>query len=243
MKSRIITSILAIALLSSCQSNSNASKDEASVSATQEEAANKTQRKIVRKPVNIPSEFSYITNIGSVDIIFSHGDYNMEVEGDSALIEYIKTNFDSNLLTISLKSDANTDYNMYGNANNTKLYITAPQLQCVSICNTGNFECTDTWQCDDIQIGILGTGGVKLNNVECKTFLIDATGKGNVSIDHLKADVATLNSRSSGTFNIDCDVNDFTIINDGEQTINLTGKVRQKSVSNKEDKKLNDQTE
>lgn len=241
MNKTLITSLAFLLCLASCTTKTATDKPNDS-NATDKQQASAAKRNIVKKHISIPREFTHITNIGSVDIIFSHGDYSMEVEGDSGLIEYITTDFDCNLLTVSLKSDANPDYNIYGNDNSVKLHISAPTIKCINICGIGGFECTDKILEDDLQIGMLGTGNVKLKDVESKTFLIESTGSGNISIEHLKAETATLNSRNEGSFTIDCDVNDFTIINAGEQKISLTGTIHTKTIYNKEDKNLQDST-
>lgn len=242
MNTRTLITIASISLLAACGKNSNKNSETQDSAIVQEQKTEVRKTNIIRKAIIIPHDFSYITNIGSIDIIYSQGDYSIEVEGDSALLEYVNTNFDSNLLTVSIKSDANTDYNYYGNQNNIKMFISAPELHCISICSTGGFDCDDTLNGDDVQIGVLGTGNIHMKDLKCKSLLIESTGDGDVSIDHLTADVATLNSRSSSTFTIDCDVKDFAIINEGKQTINLSGTIEKKTISNKKDKKLNDKT-
>lgn len=246
MNKRTIGILLGISLLASCSSNNATTKSEATSETggtkQEEQMPAKKERAIVRKHVNIPREFSYITNISSADIIFTPGDYSVEMEGDSILVQNTKTDFDSNLLTIGMKSDANSDYNYYGNENNTKIYISAPTLACISICSTGGFVCTDTWKAEQVQIGILGTGSLSIPSIDCNSFIIESTGNSKADIGHLKAYVATITSRGQGEFAINCDVNELVVINEGQQKLTLTGIAKTKSISNKKDKNLKDMT-
>ena len=238
---RLAVISLICSMLVACSSSGNKTAGDSSQQATNTEKKNVPN--IKRKRIAVVRDFEHITNIGTVDIVFTHGDYGIEVEGDSALLDMVRTEFDSNLLTVSIGADANPDYGKYNTASSTKLYISAPLLKCLTICNAGGFTCIDDWKCDDIQIGMFGSGIVKLGNVECKKFLVDSSGNGSVSVGHLKADVATLASRMEGSFTFDCDVEDFVITNGGKQKIKLTGKIAHKEIYKADDPLLTDLTE
>lgn len=229
----ILTAALALA---SCQ---NKTQDQPADGAKSEQTSTpKKKKNIIRQRLSIPSDFNYITNLGSVDIIYTPGNFSIEAEGDSATLSYLRTTFDSNLLTVCIQSDANADLNKYGNTSNVKLYISCPQLACVSVCGNGGFESQATWRGEDIQIGVLGSGSLKLADVECTTFSLQSNDVGSVSIAHLKADDAVLMSVSSAHIEADVDVNNLTVFNEGQQTMKLTGKAQNTIVKNRKDPNL-----
>ena len=121
MKYGIIITFATLLVLGACRRSTPGNE----VKTEQQSTAKTEQRKqnIIKKRISIPFDFSYITNLGSVDIIYTQGNYSIEVEGDSATIDYLNAEFDSNILTVNLQTDNNTDINLYGNSNNIKMYV------------------------------------------------------------------------------------------------------------------------
>ena len=241
MKYGYIITISAILLLGSCD---NIPKQvENMVSEHKKENAEKkepTERKrnIIKQHINIPRDFSYITNLGSIDIIYTQGNFSVEVEGDSATLNFLKTDFDSNLLTVSIQNDGNKDYNFYGNTSNVKMYVSCPDLKCVSVCGNGSFKSQATWRTEDLQLGVLGSGSMNIENVECTTFSLQSSDIGNISIADLHAEDATIYSRSSAHIDLNVDVNNLMVLNYGTQTLTLSGKAKNTIIKNPRDKNL-----
>ncbi|MBO7569725.1 MAG: DUF2807 domain-containing protein [Bacteroidaceae bacterium] len=236
MKYGIIITFATVLMLGACRHTTPANE----VKTTNKRTEKTEQRKqnIIKKRISIPFDFSYITNLGSVDIIYTQGNYGIEVEGDSATLDYLVTEFDSNILTVNLQTDNNTDINKYGSTNNIKMYVSAPALKCVSICGNGNFESQATWRAENIQLGVLSTGSMKIGRVECTTFDLQSTDIGNIDITDLQAEDATLYSRSTATINANVNVKNLIVINDGKQTMKLTGKAQTVRIKNPNDMNL-----
>ena len=236
MKYGIITTLSTLLLLGACRQATpgNEVKTDAQSSARTE------QRKlnIIKKRISIPFDFSYITNLGSVDIIFTQGDYSIEAEGDSAILNYLNAEFDSNLLTVSLGADNNTDINRYGTKSNVKLYVSAPYLKCVSVCGNGSFESQSTWRAEDIQLGVLGKGSMKIGKVECTTFNLQSTDIGDITLTDVQAEDATLYSCSSANIDVNINVNNLMVINEGTQKLHMKGKASRVVIKNPNDVNL-----
>ena len=233
MRHKIFTILATLSILTAC--NSTAPKQEEKSDADNTKRQNERKANVVRRQLGPVKEFSYLTNLGSVNIIYTQGDYNMEVEGDSAMLQYLVTSFDSNLLTISMRSDGNSDINLYGNTSNVTMYLSCPDLKCVSICGNGGFESIGTWSGDDIEVGVLSTGTMSLGTIECNTFKMQSTSVSLISIANLKAQEATMLTRTNATIDMKVDVEDLTIINDGNPKITLTGKATNLLIKNPKD--------
>ena len=236
MKYGIIITFATLLVLGACRRSTPGNE----VKTEQQSTAKTEQRKqnIIKKRISIPFDFSYITNLGSVDIIYTQGNYAIEVEGDSATLNYVKAEFDSNLLTVSLQDDNNTDINLFGNAGNVKMYVSAPTLKCVSICGSGSFESQATWRAEDIQLGVLSSGSMKIGRVECTTFSLQSTDIGDITLTDLHADDATLYSRSSANIDVNMDVKNLVVINEGTQKLHMTGKAGNVMIKNPNDVNL-----
>ena len=222
MKQGFIITLAVLLLLGACRRANTENKEQSNKKNI--EKAETREQNIIRKRISIPFDFSYITNLGSVDIIYTQGSYAIEVEGDSVTLNYLKAEFDSNLLTVSMQDDNNTDTNLFGNAGSVKMYVSAPHLKCVSICGNGSFESQATWREEDIQLGVLSTGSMKIGRVECTTFNLQATHIGDVTLTDLHADDVTLYTRDAGNIDVNMDVKNLVIINEGEKKLHLKGK-------------------
>ena len=233
MKYGIIITFATLLVLGACRRATSTNE----VKTNNKEVEKKEQRKqnIIKKRISIPFDFSYITNLGSVDIIYTQGNYGIEVEGDSATLNYLTAEFDSNILTVNLQTDNNTDINIYGSTNTIKMYVSAPELKCVSVCGNGSFESQATWRAENIQLGVLSTGSMKIGRVECTTFDLQSTDIGNIDITDLQAEDANIYSRSTAAINVNMDVKNLIVINDGKQTLKLTGKAQNVRIKNPND--------
>lgn len=223
MKYGLIITFAVLLLMGSCR---RATTEQKMDNQQRTEKKEGTKQNIIRKRINVPFEFNHITNLGSVDIVYTQGDYNIEVEGDSATLNHLITDFDSKVLTVNLELDNYTDINLYGNTTNIKMYVSAPELKCVSICNNGGFESRDTWRAEKIQLGVLSIGTMKIGKVECTTFDLQSTGDGAIQLTDLQAEDATIYSRSAANINANVNVKNLIVINDGNQKMKLTGKAQ-----------------
>lgn len=230
-------------LLFSCNGSQPANSPESQANAAENASSEQTEnaaakQNIIRRHINIPRDFNYITNLGSIDIIWSQGDYSMEAEGDSALLQYIVTDFDSNLLTINLENDTHMDSNIYGIKSNLKVYISSPDLKCISICGNGSFETTGTWKSDDIKTGVMSKGSLKLGRIECTTFTLQSTDIGSITLSDITADDITLYSNSSANISVNATAENMAILNDGTQHITISGNIKKLRVKNENDPNL-----
>lgn len=236
MRYGTIATLTALLLFAACQHTTKKEQEQLKGAETGQPV--KSPKNIIRKHISIPSEFNHLTNLGCVDIIYTQGNFNIEVEGDSTMVNYLQANFDSNLLTVSIKSDGNSDLNPYGNTSNVKMYISSPDLRCVSVCGNGNFESLGTWRNEDILLGMIGTGSMKLAKVECTTFSLQSTDGGSFTIANLKADDAAIFSTSTARIEADVNVNNLTVLNEGKQIMKLTGTASKLLVKNPKDPNL-----
>ena len=231
MKRKIIGIWAILSILTACNNPVQRPNEQSGDDDTSQEKV----KKIVRRQLGTLKDFTHLTNLGSVNIIYTQGDYNMEVEGDSVLLQYLTTSFDSNLLTVSMRTDGNRDINLYGNASNVTMYLSCPNLKCVSICGNGGFESIGKWSGDDIEVGILSTGTMRLDSIECNTFGMQSTSVSNISITNLKANEATVMTRANATIEMDVDAEELTVLNDGKPTMTLTGRAVNLLIKNPQD--------
>lgn len=233
-----IVPLASLLLLASCHNGGNPSSSNAP-KANADNAAQGASKNIIEKNIAIDSEFSYITNLGSVKIIYMPGDYSITAKADSTTFKHLDIRFDSNLLTVNLKHDSNADYNIYGNTTDVTLYVSCPHLECISTCGNGSFESKGIWKTDSLQVGVMGTGGIKIDTLMCRNLAISSTSTGNIDIKHMEGDNASILSRSSATITADVSLKSLNIYNMGTQTTVISGHTNELHVAVPKDVNLN----
>lgn len=211
------------------------------VTQTGEKTVEKTEaaeRNVVRKRISTAADFSYITNLGSVDIIYTQGDYNLEAEGDSVTLNFLKTEIDSHLLTVTVHTDNNTDLNQYGNTSNIKLYVSCPELRCVSICGNGSFTSKGPWNAEQLQFGGMGTGELNVEQVECQKCDIQTNDVGKITFGELKAKDVMLLSYGSADIDLNILADSLMVLNEGKQHLHLKGNVQTAIIKRQDDPNL-----
>jgi len=229
--------ILAAIMLASCGTNStNKSQD----------SDNKTEVKqnIIQKSIPVITEFTHLTNIGGIDIDFEEGDYKIVAEGDSALVSIVRTEFDSNLLTVTMPYDSNVDINVYEGKTRVKLYISAPNLQCVSLCGNGSFIQHGLWKQENISLGHLSSSTLSIDSIECSVFRVENSSTGTLNFNNINGRNLTFFTRGAkGSVSANVDADTLYISNIGSENLNYTGKYKKKLIDNPSAKQLVDNTQ
>ena len=224
MKKQIILPI-ALSLLCSCGGNNAGKKTE-----TKQEK-NERKQNIMKMPLKMSGDFNQITSLGGIDIIYSQGDYNCTIEGDSVVLSQVKADVESGILTLYVHTDNNPDINYYGTTQNLKAYICAPYLKCVALCAAGNFSSIGKWTTESLELGVIGTGSFNLDSVECNTFKYEATGEGNATFKHIDSKESIMFTCMSKS-DVNADINTDQIIAATQSgKITLTGTAKQKDLS------------
>lgn len=227
MKKYTLFYILAATVLCGCgQQNKSAENDNNG----QESALKKPTTKIVKKEIHVGGTFTHLTSITGADIEYTQGNYRMELEGDSLLMKYLETDYESGLLTLSLASERNADINRYETKLNLTIRISAPDLQCVSLCNCGDFTSKGTWKGKKIEFGSIGSGSFHCDSIECDKLEFQASGSGNATFTHIQSPY--IHFANTNMSNIDALVSCDTLQaeNIGRSTFNIKGTAKMKEI-------------
>ncbi|MBQ9640554.1 MAG: DUF2807 domain-containing protein [Bacteroidaceae bacterium] len=242
-KKFLAISTLLLTVLSACQ---NAPKPAQNSSETSQTAAPQPKQKAKvntkRSHVPIASDFQNIISIGGVNIVYTQGDsYDIELEGDSALLGHVGIDIESGVLTLKVNADSNKDINLYESNYGLTAYITAPGLHCVSLCESGNFTCTGKWESPDIHIGCMSTGRFDVNEIVCETFKYESSDYDKSVFQLIKAQTASIFGyrKCYGTFHVDVD--HLELICDGTSNMTITGQAHTKAIEKHGKAVLNDE--
>ena len=79
--------------------------------------------------------FTGVETHGSIDIIVSQGNYNIKVEIDQNLLQYVETIADKGHLVVRFRQGVSI-----GDYNHAKVYVTAPELNDFETHGSGNIS-------------------------------------------------------------------------------------------------------
>ena len=228
---RIFFAVFSIVMLVSCnqsgQQNTPAKND-----ANQSE--NREVEK-VRRPISFSGTFYQITNIGSPDIVFTEGDYSIEAEGPSSMVNAVNIDVDCNVLTVSMNNEERIGTNQFANGpSSVTLYISCPSLQILATCGTGGFRSVGTIHNSDMHVGCLGTGTIELDTVVTTgTFKYESSGDGDALFHHIRADQdCNLLVSGRGNTTADVDIAERLLVeNDNSGTVSVSGKAHKAEIN------------
>ena len=233
----ILTGILAASVLFiSCNNKAAVSATSADSQQTTDDSAPAAEINIQRKAVPIAFGFSNICSLCGINIEYTQGDKcQIELEGDSALLNHVTVDIESGLLTLGLHSDSNEKLNMYETNYKLTAYITTPSLQYVSLCEGGNFYSRGTWTNPNIHVGALRSGSFFVDSLQCENFRFEGSDTDRSEFKNVKTHSATIvcMRKSQPTFTIHADQVIAIAENDSKPTLNGTAKRKEKSVRGK----------
>lgn len=181
---------------------------------------------IIKKNVPLFGDFTHITSVTGANIVYTQGDYNIEVIGDSSFIQSLKPEIDSGVLTISMGAELNQDLNLLERNHNVTLNISAPSLRCVTLCGSGNFTSKGLWKGDKLEFGIIGSGNFVCDSIECNIFDFQSSGEGDAEYVHIKAQQMHVSNTRKTNVKADIETETLKSENVGKSTFTFTGTAR-----------------
>lgn len=209
--------------------NDSSSKDSTSQTTKSVSKKAKKQNKIT-KYIPIATDFTHLICVSGANITYTQGDYNIEAIGDSAVLQYLCADFDSNILTLSIGSERNQDINIYEGKLDVTINISAPNLQCVTLCSSGDFTSHGLWKANKIEFGIIGKGSFHCDSIESTTFDLQSTGDGNANFTNINSKSIHIANMSGSNINADVNTELLMCENKGYSTITFTGKASRKEL-------------
>ena len=145
------------------------------------------------------SEFTSLSARGPMDVQIDYGNSNsIKIEADENLLPYIETTVENGKLIIEPKINFHLK-----SRSKIVVYVSMTKIKELQLSGSGNINGSGAFTSDDeTEIGVSGSGNIKLNSVNFKNLAVNISGSGNIQ---LKAGSANdLKASVSGSGNIDC---------------------------------------
>ena len=139
--------------------------------------------------------FTGVETHGSIDIITSQGAYNVKVEADQNLLQYIETTIENGRLKVRFRRGISIS-----DSKGARVYVTAPELNAFETHGSGNIsgqgKISDK---NKMGVEISGSGDIQLT-LDCPEIKTETHGSGNIT---LSGETRNLFSRISGSGDVD----------------------------------------
>ncbi len=153
----------------------------------------------VKKETREVGNYSALASKGSMDISIAYGNSNsVTIEADENLLPYIETSVENGKLTIKSKKGINLK-------THSKLivYVTMNKINSLEQSGSGNINGSGAFTSDGkTDIGVSGSGNLKLSFDSFKDLDLSVSGSGNVDLK--SGNTNSLSAKVSGSGNIDC---------------------------------------
>jgi Putative auto-transporter adhesin, head GIN domain len=156
---------------------------------------------------------------GSMEVILSRGpDFNVVVEADDNLLEYIDTKVKDDVLRIG----TNTPNLKWVSTKNITVYVTLPELIIARVSGSGNLKTDDVFSTDgSFDAAVSGSGNCKLN---IKTQKLEArvSGSGSITITGTADDTRIMLSGSGNYRGLNLETKDASVTISGSGGVETT---------------------
>lgn len=153
----------------------------------------------MKKETREVSNYTSLASQGSMDVIIAYGNSNsIVVEADENLIPYIETSVENDRITIKSKKGVNLKSN-----SKMVVYVSMTKINSLQQSGSGNIYGSGAFTSDGkTDIGVSGSGNLKLDFDSFKDLDLSVAGSGNVDLK--SGNTNTLSAKISGSGNIDC---------------------------------------
>ena len=132
------------------------------------------------------SGFTGVETHGSIDLVVSQGSFNVKVEADQNLLQYIETRVENGHLVVGFREGIA----LY-DINTAKVYVTAPELNDFETHGSGNINGQGRINNKDkIAINISGSGDIQLH-LDCPEISTETHGSGDINLEGESKNIST----------------------------------------------------
>ncbi len=149
----------------------------------------------VKSEVRQMQNFTGVHSAGSIDVeIITADKYEITVENDENLLQYVTTTVDGGVLLIRYKDDVNI------HDDHAKVYVTAPSLKKVVVSGSANISFDDGLSSDrKFEVKVSGSGDIE-GGLDAPEVIAVVSGSGNINLHGRTRDLDA-SSTGSGDLN------------------------------------------
>ena len=132
--------------------------------------------------------FERIELLGSLDVKYEQTDsFSVVVKAPVEVINDVETRVEGDKLVVNMKG-SNKFLNIgVADSRDVTVYVTSPDFLGIELRGSGDFECRQLLDTDNLDISLKGSGDIGFNDIVCDQVNVSLVGSGDVKLKHVKA--------------------------------------------------------
>lgn len=171
--------------------------------------------------------FERIELLGSLDVKYEQADtFSVVVKAPVKVLKDVETRVEGNKLVVNMKG-SNSFLNIgVSDSEDVTVYVTSPDFLGIELRGSGDFECKQLLDTDNLDISLKGSGDIKFDDIICDEVNVSLVGSGDVEVKNVKMLRSNVNLVGSGDIKVNYDDSGKVEANlTGSGDIELTGEV------------------
>ena len=131
--------------------------------------------------------FECIELLGSLDVKYEQADsFSVRVAAPVNVIKDVETRVEGNKLVVNMKG-SNKFINIgVSDSDDVTIYVTSPDFIGIELKGSGDFDCKQLLDTDNLDITLKGSGDIKFHDVICDQVNVSLVGSGDVELKNVK---------------------------------------------------------
>ena len=200
---KVLLAVLTLGMLASCS--------------CQGVRVNWTKTKAHGEVTHSITDFERIELLGSLDVKYMQADsFSVTVNAPVEVIDDVETRVEGNVLKIKMKGENNFINFGVKDSEDVVVYVTSPDFLGITLRGSGDFECQNLLDTDNLDIVLNGSGDITFDDIICDRINVSLVGSGDVNVKNVKMLQSSVNLVGSGDIKM-------AFNNGGDVESNLTG--------------------
>lgn len=172
--------------------------------------------------------FNRIVQLGSIDVKYMQADtFSVKVDAPVDVLRDVEIRENGEKLTIRMKGEGKLFNLGVSDSKDVTVYVTSPDFLGIELKGSGDFECKQLLDTDNLDIVLNGSGDIAFDDVICDRVNVSLVGSGDVKVKNiqtLQSDIELIGSGDIMMKFTNSGVVASNLVGSGD--ITLTGRVK-----------------
>lgn len=161
--------------------------------------------------------FERIELLGSLDVEYTQADsFSVVVMAPDKVIDYVETRVEGNKLIVNMKGGDQLLNLGTADSDDVTVRVTSPDFLGIELRGSGDFECKQLLDTDNLDIVLKGSGDIDFHDIICDRVNVSLVGSGDVEVKNVQTQLSQMKLVGSGDI-------EMRFTNSGSVTSQLTG--------------------
>ena len=172
--------------------------------------------------------FERIELLGALDVIYQQADsFSVKVKAPVNALDNVETRVEGDKLIVNMKGEGKLINFGVSDSKDVTIYVTSPDFLGISLKGSGDFECQQLLDTDNLDIVLNGSGDIRFDDIICDQVNVSLVGSGDVDVKNVKTLRSKVSLIGSGDISVSYDDSGYVEAHlTGSGDITLKGDVK-----------------